>query len=122
MKKKKGYILEVITTIEEITMKDNQRLVFIDDRDILETIEEYCGYDFMKCVSRWYEDVQEDTEALKDEARSYCEDWEYLRDCILEISNLIDDRVKDLESNKKISRKQMITMLIGIKKYIQGVL
>lgn len=103
-------------------MKDNQRLVFIDERDILETIEEYCGYDFMKCVSRWYEDSQEDIEALKDDARSYCEDWEYLRDCIMDISNFIDKHVKDLESDKKISRKQMITILNDIEKYIQGVL
>lgn len=110
----------MITTIEEITMKDNQRLVFIDERDILETIEEYCGYDFMKCVSRWHEDIQEDIEALKDEGRSYCLDWEYLRDCLVDISNFIDDQLKDLQSDKRITKKQIITILKDIKKYIQG--
>lgn len=55
---------------EEFLMNDGERVFICSDRDILEVVEQYCGYDFMKFIENKLEDKSEERTALDEELRA----------------------------------------------------
>lgn len=109
--------------IEVITMNDGERVFICSDRDILEVVEQYCGYDFMKFIENKLEDKSEERTALDEELRSAEMEWEQLRDCIFEISSLIQQYQDELDrGERKFSRKSFLPLLDKIIDQINEVL
>lgn len=105
--------------IEVITMNDGERVFICSDRDILEVLEQYCGYDFMKFI----ENKREERTALDEELRAAEMEWEQLRDCIFEISSLIQQYQDELDrGERKFSRKSFLPLLDKIIDQINEVL
>ena len=109
--------------VEEFLMIDGERVCLCYERDILEVVEQYCGYDFMKFIENKLEDKSEERTALDEELRAAEMEWEQLRDCIFEISSLIQQYQDELDrGERKFSRKSFLPLLDKIIDQINEVL
>lgn len=111
--------------IEVITMNDGERVFICSDRDILEVIEHYCGYDFMKLIEKIFdnEDAKEEIEAITQELNTSDSYNDYLRDTLLEIQCDVEEFLINLiHGDVKFSRKQIVPILENITKLTNEVL
>lgn len=103
--------------VEEILMRDGERVCLCNNRDILEVIEHYCGYDFMKLIEKIFNDIFNQELNVSD---SYND---HLRDTLLEIQWVVEDFLtKLIHGDVKFSRKQVISILENITKLTNEVL
>lgn len=109
--------------VEEILMSDGERVCLCNNRDVLEVIEHYCGYDFMKLIEKINEDAKEEIEAITQELNTSDSYNDYLRDTLLEIQCDVEEFLINLiRGDVKFSRKQVIPILENITKLTNEVL
>jgi rhamnogalacturonyl hydrolase YesR len=95
----------------DVTYINGENYIIMNDSDIIEIIEKYCGYELSQLVESKIANVNYEKLLVKEKAKtdeeSYLASLENIENCLRDIQDVVENMTEHLKESKRINRDKI---------------